>query len=210
MPFILAGSTVENPLSHIEAWPRLIEAVGPASLLAIINGRMSTALKQRFCAEDMLQESLAHAWRDRAKFQWQGLRSFRAWLLSIIDHRIRDTVDHESAQKRGGGRQALSLDRTNLDSSSSEAIPPELAASTTPSRLAMFKEQAGAMERAMMALPDEFRDVVRLRLWEQREMKEIAEMLGIGVEAVRHRFRKGAAIYREQLLAELTSQREQQ
>jgi len=177
-------------------------------LLAIINGRMSAALKQRFCAEDMLQETLAHAWRDRAKFQWQGLRSFRAWLLSIIDHRIRDTADHESAQKRGGGRTVLSLNTPTSESSSSEAFPPELSASTTPSRLAMFKEQAAAMERAMTALPDDFRDVVRLRLWEQREMKEIAGMLGIGVEAVRHRFRKGASIYREQLLMELTSQRE--
>lgn len=199
-----------NPLENgsPNEWERVIEAVGPASLLALIRSRMGEALQRRVAPEDILQEAFLRAWRDRGQFQWRGIKSFRAWLLSIIDHRIRDTADHESAQKRGGGRPVLSLTTTPSSESSSVAVPRELAASTTPSRLAIFKEQAMAMERAMTALPDELRDVVRLRLWEQREMKEIAEMLDLGVEAVRHRFRKGAVTYREHLWLELTSQRE--
>lgn len=189
-------------------WESLVQEIGPATLLAVIQNRMSPLLRSRLAPEDLFQDALLQAWRDRNSFQWQGLRSFRAWLLTIIDHRLRDVADYETAQKRGGGRNPVSLNRGASDTSSADAIPPALAASTTPSRLAIYREQAVAMERALRSLPDELRDVVRLRLWEQREMRDIAEMLGIGVEAVRHRFRKGAMLYREKLLLELSTQGE--
>ena len=52
------------------------------------------------------------------------------------------------------------------------------------------------MEQALRSLPDEMRDVVRLRLFDDLPIAEIATSLGIGESAVRHRFRAGAEIYR--------------
>jgi len=197
-----------NPLLSDSAsdWERLIESVDPASLLLVIDRRMTAALKKVVSAEDILQESLLHAWRDRKNFEWQGTKSFRSWLLSIADHRIQDGADRAGADKRGGGRIELSLaafgDRSGSTTSGGETLP---AGSTTPSRLAAYREQAEVMRIALDSLPQEFRDVVRLRLFEHCALEEIAARLQIGASAVRHRFRKGSELYLGRLRAALGS-----
>ena len=63
------------------------------------------------------------------------------------------------------------------------------------------------MEKALRSLPDDVRDVVRLRLFDDLPIGEIATSLGIGESAVRHRFRAGAEMYRARVgvLLEATS-----
>jgi RNA polymerase sigma-70 factor (ECF subfamily) len=188
-----------------EAWDRLIEAVGPASLLVVINARTSAKLKRVVTADDLFQSALLRAWRSRHDFQWRGLKSFRSWLLTIIDHCIRDAADHHEALKRGAGAWTVpfsALDNEDRSAASAFAGP---VTTTTPSRVAIYREQSLAMQAALHALPDEVRDVVRMRLFEQRTMQEIAETLGLGVSAVRHRFRSGAASYHRRLVTELAS-----
>src|SRR5262249_6782117 len=92
-----------------EDWDRLIQGAGPASLLVFIESRMSETMRVRHAPEDILQEALLHAWRDRERCAWRGPKSFRAWLLAIIENRIRDAGAYESAQKRGGGKAPLPL-----------------------------------------------------------------------------------------------------
>jgi RNA polymerase sigma factor (sigma-70 family) len=199
----MAGDA-ENPLfcsDSVTAWDRLLEAIGPASLLAVIELRMSPALRRRYAVEDVFQEALLHAWRDRAQHHWRGLKSFRNWLLTIIDRRICDLADHAQAQKRGGDMRAVPLPGVpGSDSATPSPLPWD---STTPSRMAVYREQAEAMRAALAGLPDDVRDVVRLRLFEQLRVEEIAERLDLGVSAVRHRFRKGAELYQQILVAEL-------
>jgi RNA polymerase sigma factor (sigma-70 family) len=201
-------SEISNPLlsSSPHAWNRLIEAVEPASLLLVIEQRMSPALRTNVAAEDILQDALLHAWRDRRQLVWRGTKSFRSWLLTIIDHRIHDAADRDGAAKRGGGRAAVQLGGTGgLDATSTSGEAGYPAVTTTPSRLAMYREQAEVMKRALEALSEEYREVVRLRVFEQTPLEEIAERLGIGVSAVRHRFRKGAEIYARSLRSALGS-----
>lgn len=200
----MAGDT-DNPLrsDSTAVWNRLIEAVGPASLLTVIDDRMGTTLRQRTTPEDVLQEALLHAWRDRAEHEWRGLKSFRNWLLTIADHRIHDLADQAAAQKRGGGSPTLQF--SGLPGTHSGDCPSLPWESTTPSRIAVYREQAEAMRAALADLPEELRDVVRLRLFEQLKVEEIAERLRLGVSAVRHRFRKGAELYQQKLTAELAT-----
>lgn len=194
----------DNPLltDSPGAWDRLLEAVGPAALLAVIELRMSTALKRQYPAEDVLQEALLHAWRDRAQHEWRGVRSFRNWLLTIIDHRIQDFADRSMAQKRGGGTPAVECSALTGSGTRSALLPWD---STTPSRIAVYREQAAAMRGALERLPDDVRDVVRLRLLEQLPVEEIAQRLQLGASAVRHRFRRGAELYQKHLMAELAT-----
>ncbi len=193
----------ENPLHSESAsvWDHLIEATGPASLLAVIELRMSPALKRRHTAEDVFQEALLHAWRDRKQHQWRGPKSFRNWLLTIIDRRICDLADRAQAQKRAGGSRAVEFPTgPGYDSAAPSPLPWD---STTPSRIAVYREQADAMRAALAGLPDDVREVVHLRLFEQLAVEAIAQRLGLGVSAVRHRFRKGAELYQQRLTAEL-------
>lgn len=199
-------SAVEpNPLLSDDPheWERLIESLGPASLLVVIEDRMSAELRARLSAEDLLQDTLLHLWRDRARIEWRGPRAFRTLVLSVADNRIRDAADHEFAAKRGGGLAAVSLDASGSHGSRNE--PGELAqpSSSTPSRIAIRREQADAMRTALESLPEEFREIVRLRAFEQLPLDEIAQRSGLGVEAVRHRFRKGSALYARRLKSAL-------
>ena len=76
---------------------------------------------------------------------------------------------------------------------------PELALTSTPLRRALVRERAEVMKAALAALPGELREVVRLRVFEERCTEDVARELGIGLSAAKHRFRKGAALYRERL-----------
>jgi RNA polymerase sigma factor (sigma-70 family) len=200
-------SAPPNPLhsSSPSDWERLIEAVEPAALLILIERRMSPGLRRLYTPEDVLQESLLQAWKSRAEHEWRGIKSFRAWLVAIIEHRIHDLADRAGAAKRDGGRPALSLAR-HRDGSTTAASESPPAASTTPSRLAMYREQAESMLHALEGLPEDVREIVRLRLFEELTLEEIAAKLGLGPSAVGRRFRKGSELYVRRLRTALGSQ----
>ncbi|MBS0195270.1 MAG: RNA polymerase sigma factor [Planctomycetes bacterium] len=184
------------------AWDALVAAARPAALLVAIEHRMSDSLRAHTTPEDVLQDALLRAWRDRAGFEWRGVRAFRAWLLTIIDHRIKDLVSARNTLKRGGGRIGVSLDAPADDTSA--GVPHAVLVSTTPSRIALYREQAACMREALAQVHPDLRDVVRLRLFEQASPDRIASELGIGVAAVRHRLRRGAEEY-ESALSRLLS-----
>jgi RNA polymerase sigma factor (sigma-70 family) len=197
------GSHV-NPLASDDprVWDELLEAIGPASLLVVIESRLGNTLRRRHTAEDVYQEAVLRAWRDREKVEWRGVRAFRSWMLTVIDNRIRDLAEREGAQKRGGADGELrAADLRGV----AGAAPAPLGGmvTTSPSRVAIYREQAEAMRDAVGSLPHDVREVVRLRLFEQLRVEDIAGRLGIGPSAVRHRFRRGAELYHERLIASL-------
>lgn len=201
----LSFKSGENPLKSDspEVWDRLIEAAGPASIFLVIKSRMGAQLKRRLTPEDIWQEALIQAWRDRNHFEWRGVKSFRRWLLKIAENRIRDAADREGAVKRGGGVPVASLDGSPEDSEAPFGGTP--IASTTPSRIAIYNEQSEAMHAALESLPSEQREVVRLRIFEELTMDEVASRLNLSFDAARHRFRKGAFQYERRLSLELAS-----
>lgn len=201
-----------NPLltESPSAWNDLIEAVGPAGLLVAIESRLSPSLRRQTTPEDIFQEALLHAWRDRHQFEWRGLKSFRSWLLTIVDHRIGHLVAASSTQKRGEGIAVAKFSELGPAAvrDSSSAFPGPIG-STTPSRVAIFREQAAAIHDALAALPPEFAEVVRLRLFEQITLAEIAARLNLGISVVRRRFGRGAELYETALRQALASRSHQ-
>ena len=163
----------------------------------VIGARMSAALRARITAEDVLQETLLQAWRDQGQCEWRGMAEFRRWLLQIAENRIRGLADLENAGKRGGGRQQVPLERGADSTVGMPGLVP--IASTTPSRVAVAKEHAELMRSALASLPAELVDIVRLRLFEEESSEVIAARLGLGVDAVQYRFRRGLAIYHARL-----------
>lgn len=193
------GAANAGPPSHqaqtpldVASWQRLIDAANCASLLVAISTRLGPVLRARLQAEDILQESLLQAWRDRANAQFQTPRAFRSWLLTIIDHRIQDAAESAAALKRGGPA-------TSRPAEGPPAFEP--SGSTTPSRVAAYREQAAVMTEALQGVPPEWRDVVRLRLFHQLTLEQVALQLGLSLAMVRTRLRRGAEIYRQHLRA---------
>lgn len=175
-----------------QEWTRHLAQLHLASLLIVIESRMSSALRAVIEPEDVLQESLMQAWRDRGAATIESPRAFRAWVLAIIDNRIRDLAERFQTLKRGGGRPTVPLDGRP---------GTEPLGSTTPSRLASVREEASAMRAALALVPEEFRAVVELRLFHQLTLAQIADKLNIGLGAARGRLRRGTELYRERLRA---------
>jgi DNA-directed RNA polymerase specialized sigma24 family protein len=61
------------------------------------------------------------------------------------------------------------------------------------------------MRTALEGLPDDVRDVVRLRIFDQKTLEETAELLGLGTSATLRRFRKGIGLYHHLLRSVLSS-----
>jgi RNA polymerase sigma factor (sigma-70 family) len=123
-------------------------------------------------------------------------------MLAIVDHRVLNVTAHLSTLSHGGGHTELSLAGLGAgDSSTSTPYAAWEAGSTTPSRVASYREQAQLMLRLLAELPDDLREVFRLRHFEGLELADIGQRLGLGVSAVRHRFRKASHLYLSRLQA---------
>src|SRR5262245_50429790 len=115
-------------------WEELIRDADPEASLVLIRSAMGRQLREHCSAEDIWQETLTQAWRDRAKHEWRGEAAFRAWLFEIAKNRIRDAARGLATAKRGAGRAPARF--SELGSSPSVSISAFLPGdSQTPSRI---------------------------------------------------------------------------
>jgi RNA polymerase sigma factor (sigma-70 family) len=178
----------------------LIESIGPESLLALVERAMGPSARAICEPEDVWQETLAQAWRDRGQHAWTGTRGYRNWLLTIAKNRIKDMLRVAGAEKRGGGESAVTFGALRGDASAglSSLLP---AGSVTPSRVASHNERAKMVLAALASLPADVEPVVRLHLLEETPMPQVAAELGLGLAQAWRRFRRGAEVYRATLKA---------
>lgn len=186
-------------LANQEDWLRAVDAVGPASMLVVIRFHLGKDVRQLYTAEDVWQETLLRAWQSRQSIHWQGVEAFKRLLITIAKHTIGDLRDHLQAKKRDANHGAPWALRLRRESQERGPADEEPWTTSTPSRIASAREDSDVMQRALASLPEDVRDVVRLRLFECQTMEEIADALQLGVGAVRHRFRQGSEIYRARL-----------
>jgi RNA polymerase sigma factor (sigma-70 family) len=180
-------------LAQVDAhgWEELIRKADPESSLVLIRSAMGKKLREHSSPEDIWQETLAQAWRDRAKHEWRGEAAFRAWLFEIAKNRIRDAARGLATAKRGAGEAPARF--SELGSSPSASISGFLPGdSQTPSRIVARSEKAEVLREALAALPPDLEAILRMHLLEEQTMEAIAAKLGIGVSAAWHRFRKGS------------------
>lgn len=188
----------QPPHLNPRSWDALIDSIGPDSLLVVTNRWMGARLKNYCSAEDIWQDALFHAWRDRERHEWRGVKSYRSWILAIVKNRIRDLADQVDSDKRGGGRETLQFSfLVNSGDQSLSAILP--GRSTTPSVVAAYGERAKKMEQALTKIPEDCEPVVRLHLFEELPMDEVGRQLGIPESTAWYRLRKGARIYAKEL-----------
>lgn len=168
--------------------------IAPIAWLAVaIESRLSPSLALRVTPQDLAQEVLVAFWESCDRFQWQGPRALRSYLLTLADRMIASAADHHFAQKRGGRAPAAPLQ---------SSMPGN---ATTPSLAARRDERAAIMRGALAALPDEYRECVRLRFFDEAPIKSIAAVLSLPESTVRRRLRVGSELYFARLRAELAS-----
>jgi RNA polymerase sigma-70 factor, ECF subfamily len=125
--------------------------------------------------DDLVQETLLHAWRNRAQFR--GDASILTWVLAIAKNRVKMRA------RSLGKRPAFgAIDR--------EALPVDVVRS---------EEAAAAVRQALGALDPDHADVLLRRYFEGRTVREIAEALGESEKAVESRLHRAREALREKL-----------
>ena len=140
-------------------------------------------------AEDVAQEVFLIAFK--ALPQLSDPAKFAGWLSAITRHRARRVARREG---RHEPTEPSMLDRLIL--SHSDALSPAEALAR--------EGDAERLRGALGDLPPEYRDVLRLRYWDEWPVARIAEFLALPVTTVKWRLHHG----RERLRRVLTIERE--
>lgn len=175
----------------LEDWLQRIDSIGPAYLLIAIEQRLGPELSRRVTPEDIFQDVMVVLCQQAARLEWRGPAAFRAWVLTVIEHRIADAA-------RGQGPADAKLAHPGhaaVDPALAEAV----AHTTTPGRMAALLEEASAIREALSGLPDLDRRILIARIIEGRTLEGVASELGMTIGSVRHRLRMGAELYRIRL-----------
>jgi RNA polymerase sigma-70 factor, ECF subfamily len=117
-------------------------------------------------AEDLVQDVMLAVWRRHAEFALHV--SPAAYLYAAVRNRALNAMEHDAVARRHA--DALSGGSATASAASDELL------------FASELERAAYMH--VEALPDRIRDVYKLRRYEGLSHPEIAELLGISVQAV--------------------------
>ena len=177
-------------------WGELVDSLDVATVFVVLSSWLGAEARNQLSVEDVWQETLWMAWRDRHQHQWVNLTRYRAWLLGIAQNRIQDMLRGLRRKKRGGSSRTARFSEIGGTDTVGGMLPPR---STTPSWTASHLERARVFERALSSLEQTLRDVVRLRLFEELGMEETATRLGIPLSTAKHRLVRGMQAYRAKL-----------
>jgi len=132
-------------------------------------------LKRDDEAEDVMQEAYVRAYEHLGEFR--GEASFATWITRIAIHEA-------FSRKRREQRFAP------LDSAPAESTIMSLESPRSPEQQVNDQQLRAVLERAIDALPDEFRAVFVLRAVEQMSGAEVAACLEIPEETVKTRLHR--------------------
>lgn len=151
-------------------------------LLMVANRGLDPDLRAKGGASDLVQETFLEAQRDFAQFSGTDDAELRAWL----SHLLFNNLANFGRRYRDTNKRQIDLEQPLAADSTAHGPGERLASDTpTPSRQAVSREQAEAIERAIERLPEDYRRVIVLRNQEDRPFDEIARLMERSENAVR-------------------------
>ena len=143
-------------------------------------------------ALDLSQEAFLRAWRSLGQYQFEA--SFSTWLFRLTSNIC---IDFLRRKKR---RQETSLTESYDDSDEgAELSVPD--AQPGPEQQAMTNETKIELARAMEQLSPEHREILQLRVVEDLQYEQIADILGVRVGTVKSRLARARLSFRKILKA---------
>jgi RNA polymerase sigma-70 factor (ECF subfamily) len=153
-------------------------------LLVFIERQLGAGLRRKLEAEDIAQEVCAEAVKSLAHVEF-GDRDPFSWLCQITERKIIDSHRRFfAAQKRNAGRE-ISLSPARDDTQQGGMLNLLVASMTTASQAFSRNAKQARMQEAILQLPEDQREALRLRYVENLPSKDIAERLGKSDAAVR-------------------------
>jgi RNA polymerase sigma-70 factor (ECF subfamily) len=153
-------------------------------LSAYIERQLGSALRRKVEAEDIFQETSAEAVRSLAGTDLSQRDPF-SWFCQIAERKIIDLHRRFfDAKKRDAGRE-VPLSAPTGESQSPGLINMLVASMTTASQAFSRNAREARLADALLELPEDQREALRLRYIENLPSKQIAEKLGKSDAAVR-------------------------
>lgn len=169
--------------SNREELARFIGTCRP-QLLAYIEHNLGPALRKKLEVEDILQEVVLAALNSLQAFAVPGRDPFKL-LCQMAEQRIIDAHRHHvTAQKRSADRE-VSIDAAVGNGEPVGLIKLLVASMTSPSQAFSRAQKELRLHEVLGNLPDEQRELLRLRYVEGLPTKDVAEQLGKSDGAVR-------------------------
>lgn len=169
------------------AWFEMWEIFGP-----VLRAQLSKWGRGRIGVEtvrDLTQETLAALSDSIHRYDPARGARFSTWLLSIAKHALGDEIDRRMALKRGGGRRPAELDERFMGQSTVEQ------ADDVYQQNVFCAKVYAAIRRTESESEFLHFQVFRMRVFDGRPGKEVAEQLGISEPTVsRHLHRVRAHV----------------
>lgn len=146
-------------------------------------------LRNEADAEDAVQDAFLSAFRNLPRFEERS--SFSTWLYRV-------TMNAALMRLRKRREGELSIDRPPRPDDREAALQLE-DRRPGPSQEVVNRELASAIQEAILALPEELRDVFVLREDAELSNAEAAEFLGLSVPAVKSRLHRARLELRDRL-----------
>ena len=165
-----------------------VELLGHLDALYAVSCRLTKSGSE---AEDLVQDTIVKA--IRAKGQFESGTNLKAWLLRIL------TNTFINRYRRGG------LERDVLESPEADPLQDGWISGATMRGMRDAESNAlapiveGELQKALDALPDEFRLAVILSDVEELSYKEIAEVMGCPIGTVMSRLHRGRKMLQKSL-----------
>jgi RNA polymerase sigma-70 factor (ECF subfamily) len=170
-------------------------------LTVLARVQIGRRLQGKVDAADVVQDAFLGAYRDFGSFRGTTEPEFLAWLRQVLADVLANLVRHY----QGTQRRDIRLERqlaVELDQSSHALDRGLMAAQSSPSQLAIRREQSVLLADALAQLPEEWRDVLILRHLEGLTFPEVAERLGRTLDSVKKQWPRALAKLRRLLEGE--------
>ena len=143
-------------------------------------------------AEDVTQDAYVRAWHNFATYD--SSRSFEGWLFRIITNRV---IDMRRRQKRV---PMYSLDAPIQGEDDGQPLAHEFAApDSDPERIVIGPVIDERLQRALAALPADYRAAILMCDVEQHSYQEIADAMQCAIGTVRSRIHRARVMLRKGL-----------
>jgi RNA polymerase sigma-70 factor (ECF subfamily) len=151
-------------------------------LLLVANQELGDDLAAKAGASDVVQDAFAQAQQSFPNFKGQCQAELIAWLRQILLRQIFALRRQFFRNLKRDARREESLDG---DHQLRDIVKSLHAEGECPVRRVTTQEDFQVVSRILDSLPDEYRQVIRLRYWENLTFEEIGTRTGKSADAAR-------------------------
>jgi RNA polymerase sigma-70 factor, ECF subfamily len=155
-------------------------------LWLLAQAQLGRHLRAKCDPSDLVQQTLLEAHRDFDQFAGNQERELLGWLRQILAHNLFNETRRFAAQQRNAARE-VSLDqmRAGVEQSSMVLGRCLEGKEQRPSEAARQRERAVQVADLLACLPEDYRTVILLRVFEGMSAEEVAERMNRSAGAVR-------------------------